>query len=99
MIRIVDIQAAVASEWRVSMHELLSERRGRHVSVPRQAGYLLARDFTPYSFPRIARGFARENHTTVMFGIRATEDRMKRDPAFAQRVNAVRARLAAKADD
>jgi chromosomal replication initiator protein len=98
MITINDIKQAVAEEWRVSMNELLSERRGRHVSVARQAGYMLARDLTPYSFPRIARGFARIDHTTVMHGIRATENRVNSDPDFAKRVNAVRARLAAKAD-
>jgi chromosomal replication initiator protein len=93
MITIAAIQHAVAEEWGVTVIDITSRRRGHRESIPRMAGYLLARDLTPHSLPVIAREFHKADHTTVWHGIAVAERRMAEQPDYAARVNAVRARL------
>jgi chromosomal replication initiator protein len=92
MITILDIQREVAGAFGVRMIDILSERRGTREAYPRMAAYLLARDLTPQSLPRIGRSFMRD-HTTVLHGIRVAERRMAEHPAYAAKVNQVRAAL------
>ncbi|HTI83041.1 MAG TPA: helix-turn-helix domain-containing protein, partial [Acetobacteraceae bacterium] len=50
---IAAIQAAVCAHFRVTHLDLLSRRRGRAISRPRQVGMWLARHTTPLSLPEI----------------------------------------------
>jgi|KBSSwiStaDraftv2_1062776.scaffolds.fasta_scaffold114961_2 chromosomal replication initiator protein len=73
---IAAIQAAVCAHFRVTHLDLLSRRRGRAISRPRQVGMWLARHTTPLSLPEIGREFQRD-HTTVMHAV----DRIDREIA------------------
>lgn len=67
---IVEIQAAVASWYRLRPAELVSQRRMREVVRPRQIAMYLARELTPRSLPEIGRSFGGRDHTTVLHAIR-----------------------------
>jgi hypothetical protein len=69
---------------------ILSRRRDCRYVGPRQAAmYLLA---GRYSLPQIGAALGRD-HTTVLYGIRAVEKRLERDPDYAAQV-ALAGRLA-----
>lgn len=59
------IKSICADHFGVSLLELISPRRDRRVTRARQAAMYLARKYTPYSLPMIARSFGRD-HTTVI---------------------------------
>jgi hypothetical protein len=62
---------------------LIGPRRWRSLSIPRQATfYVLRKRFLTMSYPMIARMFAGRDHSTIIHGVRQTEARMARDPAF-----------------
>lgn len=90
MTTIAQIQKVVAAHYRITPHELTSDRRSRRISVPRQIGYLLATEFTPHSLPVIAEAFRRSDHTTIVHGLSATRRRMDRDDDFRATVDILR---------
>lgn len=87
---IASIQGSVAETFGITMTELLSERRLREVARPRQAAMYLAQDLTLASLPTIGRAFERD-HTTVMHACRVVTELMRRDPEFAEKVEAAAA--------
>lgn len=88
---IIDAAAAVNG---ISVNQMLSRRRSRTFSWPRQQVMYLAATLTSCSLPEIGRAL-KLDHTTVIHGIRQVERRID-DPAdnTRQLVEAVKARLA-----
>ena len=67
-----------AGEWLIRNHgiepdELLGRGRHRRVVLARSLVVHLARELTTLSFPEIARGLGRENHSTVHTAARRIE--------------------------
>lgn len=92
MTTIAEIQQAVATYFAIPMIEMKSTRRGRAAAHARQIGMYLARELTAHSLPMIGREFGRRDHTTVIYGIHAVEERMQR-AEFRQNIEMLRARL------
>lgn len=67
----------VCAETGVSMEEIFGSDRTRYVAHARQECFLRIRDATELSLPYIGRLFKRD-HTTVLHGIRAAENRRSR---------------------
>jgi hypothetical protein len=88
-VSIATIQRMVCAEFDVTLRGLLSHRRGRDVSRPRQAAFMLCRDLTTHSLPMIGQKFGKD-HSTVLHGARNCARLMAADPAFAARVERVR---------
>ena len=89
-VSLASIQHAVCAEFHITLIGLLSDRRAREFSWPRQAACYLAKELTGYSLTGIARQFGLD-HTTVLYGHRTCARRMVDKPAFAERVERVRA--------
>ena len=70
------IKAAVVAHFGVAEIEMVSERRARRYSRPRQVAMMLARDLTLNSYPKIGREFGDRDHTTVLHGVRAHQARL-----------------------
>ena len=92
-IKVIDIARACAEHYRVSLIDILSERRTLDIRIPRFAAMYLAKVMTPFSTPRIGNAFNRD-HTTVLHAIKRMEKMMADDPKIAADVAAIRARLA-----
>jgi chromosomal replication initiator protein len=90
--RLAQVIAAVAEASGVPVRELLSGRRSKRTVQFRQAAMWLAREITEHSYPAIGQAFNRD-HSTVMYGVSRTEERMTRDPAFAALVRSLEAGL------
>ena len=62
--------------------DLKSRRRTRTVSAPRQIAMYLARKLTDLPLQEIGARFGGRDHTTVLFSVQKTEERMESDPAL-----------------
>ncbi len=91
---IADIQRATCEIFQLSPQDMTSGSRYREVARPRQAAMYLARELTLRSLPEIGRHFGGRDHTTVLFGIRATVRRIEDDPEAACNIALIAARAA-----
>jgi chromosomal replication initiator protein len=83
-VTVKDIQARVASYYGIRPIEMVSDRRARCFSRPRQVAMYLARNQTKRSLPEIGRRFGDRDHTTVIHAIKVIERLIKEDPDMAQ---------------
>lgn len=65
-ISIDNIQKTVADYYRLKMAELLSKKRTRNLTRPRQMAMSLARELTTMSLPEIGNSFGGKDHSTVI---------------------------------
>lgn len=65
-ISIDNIQKTVADYYRIKIIELLSKKRTRNLTRPRQIAMSLARELTTMSLPEIGNAFGGRDHSTVI---------------------------------
>lgn len=83
----------LASFYNVRLSDLLSKRRQKSVSRPRQVGMWLSRKYTRFSLEEIGNYFGGRDHTTVMHAIRAIESRRSDDHVLARELTLIEQRL------
>lgn len=71
LVTIENIQKIVAEYYKIKIGELLSKRRTRSVTRPRQIAMALAKELTNHSLPEIGQAFGGRDHTTVLHACRA----------------------------
>lgn len=87
------ILRAVAAEFGVTVLDLLSHRRTRQVTRPRQIACHLARHMTVLTLPGIGRRVGGRDHTTILAADRVIIREMEKHPDFAARIEALKKRL------
>src|SRR5574340_285159 len=65
-ISIENIQKTVADYYHIKMVDLLSKKRTRNLTRPRQIAMAIARDLTIMSLPEIGNSFGGKDHSTVI---------------------------------
>ena len=88
------IRDRVAKHWGVTPADLASKRRTKELTVPRQVAMYLIRELLRLPLVDIGKVFGGRDHSTVIHSIEKVEREMAQDPAFRQRVEALRAELA-----
>jgi chromosomal replication initiator protein len=83
MVTIENIQKIVAEYYKIRVSDLLSKRRSRSVTRPRQIAMALAKELTNHSLPEIGDAFGGRDHTTVLHACRKVVDLRRGE----QRVN------------
>ena len=73
------VQEVVGSRFNLSVAELVSHRRTRQVSFPRQVAMYLSRTVAEASLTTIGEKFGGRDHTTVMYAVKAIESRRGKD--------------------
>jgi len=73
-ISIDNIQKTVADYYRLKMAELLSKKRTRNLTRPRQMAMALARELTTMSLPEIGNAFGGKDHSTVIHACKTMAD-------------------------
>lgn len=66
LVTIDNIQKTVAEQFKIRVSDLLSKRRSRSVTRPRQIAMSLAKELTNHSLPEIGDAFGGRDHTTVL---------------------------------
>jgi len=93
IVKISDIQQAVAEEYGLTVEELLSQSRKRHITKPRQVAMWLCRRLTAHSYPDILSRFSLTNHTTVLHAKKTVDKRIASDCYFAEKISQLERRL------
>ena len=70
LITIENIQKTVAEYYKIRVADLLSKRRSRSITRPRQLAMALAKELTNHSLPEIGDAFGGRDHTTVLHACR-----------------------------
>ena len=85
LITIENIQKTVAEYFKIRVADLLSKRRSRSITRPRQIGMSLAKELTSHSLPEIGDAFGGRDHSTVIHAckrvklLRESEPRVSED--------------------
>ena len=66
MVSIDNIQKTVAEYYNIKLSDLLSKRRSRSITRPRQLAMALTKELTNHSLPEIGEAFNGRDHTTVI---------------------------------
>ena len=70
LVTIENIQKTVAEYYKIRSSDLLSNRRSRSITRPRQLAMALSKELTNHSLPEIGEAFGGRDHTTVLHGCR-----------------------------
>ncbi len=80
VISVDNIQKTVADYYRIKLMELLSKKRTRNLTRPRQMAMALTRDITSLSLPEIGNAFGGKDHSTVIHACKAVAELRAGDP-------------------
>jgi hypothetical protein len=81
---------AVCAVYFIGKLDLLSHRRTRNLTMPRQVAMYIARVYTEMSFPQIARLLGKEDHTTAIHGYSQIKSRVGNDAQLASQIATVK---------
>ncbi len=87
------IRARVAAEWGVTVEGLVSKKRTKELTVPRQVAMYLIRELCGLPLVEIGKLFGGRDHSTVIHSIEKVEDDMRTDEKFRARVEGLRREL------
>jgi len=85
LVTISNIQKVVVEYYKIRVADLLSARRSRSITRPRQIAMALAKELTTHSLPEIGDAFGGRDHTTVLHAcrkvaeLRDTDSRINED--------------------
>lgn len=83
------IQDVVAKQFRIRIEDLLSQRRSRDITVPRQIAMYLSREMTDISLPKIGAMFGGRDHSTVIHAHKEIAKHLRSDPQISVMVNRI----------
>jgi len=89
LITIQRIQEVVAEYFRISIHDLKSQRRLKNLVIPRQIAMHLAREMTASSLTAIAEEFGGKDHTTVIHACKRIKSAIEEDTNVRSIVNRI----------
>jgi chromosomal replication initiator protein len=84
MVNVDNIQKTVAEYYKIRVADLLSNKRTRTITRPRQIAMALAKDLTNHSLPEIGQMFGGRDHTTVLHATRKVVELKESDSKFQE---------------
>ena len=78
-VTIENIQKLVAEYFKIRVNDLLSSRRNRSITRPRQIAMSLSKGLTRHSLPEIGNAFGGRDHTTVLHACRKVKELRESD--------------------
>ena len=90
------IISEICKVYRIDEKVIRGQQRDRDAVRSRQVAMYLIRRMSNYSYKDIGKEFGDRDHTTVMHSMEQVEQRMKKDPAFAETVKAITTNINAK---
>jgi len=81
-VSIENIQKTVCDYFKISRSDLLSSRRTRSITRPRQIAMALSKQLTRHSLPEIGNAFGGRDHTTVLHACRKVDELCSDDPVI-----------------
>ena len=90
---IQDILDTIMVYYDVKLTDLLSRRRHKSITTPRQVGMWLARRHTRYSLEEIGGYFGGRDHTTVIHAVRTVDTRRQDNEQMSRDITQLEGRL------
>src|SRR6266700_680347 len=87
------IQLLVADFYNITLEDMKSKRRDKHIVFPRQVAMFLVREETPSSLPAIGKAFGGRDHTTALHSIEKIANELKEDERLRYEVQSIREKL------
>ena len=84
------IQQMVAKEWGIPTEGLRAKGRTKNLTIPRQVAMHLIRDLLGMQLVEIGNAFGGRDHSTVIHSLEKTENSLREDAVFRERVLRVR---------
>ncbi len=84
LVTVENIQKTVAEYFKIRVADLLSKRRSRSITRPRQLAMALSKELTSHSLPEIGDAFGGRDHTTVLHACRKVVELRDSDPRIAE---------------
>lgn len=84
MVNVDNIQKTVAEYYKIRVADLLSNKRTRTITRPRQVAMALAKELTNHSLPEIGQMFGGRDHTTVLHATRKVQELKEGDSKFQE---------------
>tara|TARA_B100001113_G_scaffold254428_1_gene209835 strand:+ start:260 stop:1549 length:1290 start_codon:yes stop_codon:yes gene_type:complete len=84
MVSIDNIQKTVAEYYNIKLSDLLSKRRSRSITRPRQLAMALTKKLTNHSLPEIGEAFNGRDHTTVLHACSKIKELRKEIPSLEE---------------
>jgi len=67
------IQRVTARYFNIALRDLLSSKRGKTFSYPRQVAIYLSKNLTSYSLKEIGNAFGNKHHSTIIYAVKRIE--------------------------
>lgn len=83
-VNIINIQKTVAEYYKIRVADLLSAKRTRGITRPRQLAMALSRELTKHSLPEIGSAFGGRDHTTVLHATNKVNSLREEDSAIEE---------------
>ena len=84
MVSIDNIQKTVAEYYNIKLSDILSKRRSRSITRPRQLAMALTKELTNHSLPEIGEAFNGRDHTTVLHACGKIKELRKEIPSLEE---------------
>ena len=84
MVSIENIQKTVSEYYNIKLSDLLSKRRSRSITRPRQLAMALTKELTNHSLPEIGEAFNGRDHTTVLHACKKITELRKENPSHEE---------------
>jgi chromosomal replication initiator protein len=86
-VTIENIQNTIAEHYHLQVKELVGRKRHSNIVFPRHLAMYLSRKLTEHSTTEIGDKFGNRDHTTVMYGCKVINKKLKEDPYFEKILN------------
>ena len=87
---------SVSRYYDLRTEEILSQKRNRNVSYPRQIAMYLCRDIMGISLPKIGEEFGGRDHTTVIHAIQKIEEDIQLNPEVKRAIEELKRNITGK---
>lgn len=91
---IKNIQQVVSDHYRVSVMDIVSQRRTIDVVLPRHVALYLVKSLTTFSYPVIGRYFGGRDHSTIISAVKKIEARIETEDRLRSEINRLMGRFA-----
>lgn len=92
-ISIPDVISMITGEFSITARDLTGKSRTQKISLPRQIGMFLCREYTDHSLEEVGRFFGNRDHTTVLYAVTKIKKRAQTDKMFKELLSRLSGRL------
>jgi chromosomal replication initiator protein len=88
-----DIQKITAKYFQISTSDLVSRKKTRNISYPRQVAIFLTRNYTDMSLKEIGKAFGNKHHSSIIYSIKSIEEHIRSKTNVIHDINRLRGYL------